>query len=68
MTMAIGLEKGHVKRGERVGMLGIGSGINCLMLAVEWQRSLVGTADGRVVDSAAEVPPRAYADSDLARP
>jgi 3-oxoacyl-[acyl-carrier-protein] synthase-3 len=40
-TMAIGLERGFVKPGERVGMLGIGSGINCVMLGVEWQKSLV---------------------------
>ena len=40
LTMAIGLEEGHVRGGERVGLLGIGSGINCLMLAVQWERSL----------------------------
>jgi 3-oxoacyl-[acyl-carrier-protein] synthase-3 len=36
ITMAIGAEKGLVKTGDKVAMLGIGSGINCLMLAVEW--------------------------------
>jgi 3-oxoacyl-[acyl-carrier-protein] synthase-3 len=41
MTMAIGLERGFVNKGERLGLLGIGSGINCLMAAVHWQRSLV---------------------------
>jgi 3-oxoacyl-[acyl-carrier-protein] synthase-3 len=41
ITMACGLQQGFVKPGEQVGMLGIGSGINCLMLAVEWRRSLV---------------------------
>lgn len=41
ITMAIGLEQGVVQPGERVGMLGIGSGINCLMFAVQWQRTLV---------------------------
>lgn len=35
-TMAIGIEQGLVKKGDRVAMLGIGSGINCTMLAVEW--------------------------------
>jgi 3-oxoacyl-[acyl-carrier-protein] synthase-3 len=39
ITMALGIEQGRVRPGERVAMLGIGSGINCLMLAVEWQRS-----------------------------
>ncbi len=31
-TAAIGLERGHVKRGENVALLGIGSGLNCVML------------------------------------
>jgi 3-oxoacyl-[acyl-carrier-protein] synthase III len=39
VTMAIGIEQGRLRRGDRVAMLGIGSGINCLMLGVEWQRS-----------------------------
>jgi 3-oxoacyl-[acyl-carrier-protein] synthase-3 len=38
ITMALGIEQGRVPPGERVAMLGIGSGINCLMLAVEWQQ------------------------------
>lgn len=42
ITMALGIEDGWLARGDRVGMLGIGSGINCLMLAVEWEQSLVG--------------------------
>jgi 3-oxoacyl-[acyl-carrier-protein] synthase III len=41
ITMAVGLEQGFVQPGENIGLLGIGSGINCLMLAVQWQRSLV---------------------------
>jgi 3-oxoacyl-[acyl-carrier-protein] synthase-3 len=41
ITMAIGLENGHVHEGENVAMLGIGSGINCLMIGVEWQKTLV---------------------------
>jgi acyl-CoA:acyl-CoA alkyltransferase len=41
ITMAIGLENGHVRPDENVALLGIGSGINCLMLAMNWQRSLV---------------------------
>jgi 3-oxoacyl-[acyl-carrier-protein] synthase-3 len=39
VTMALGVEQGRLRAGDRVAMLGIGSGINCLMLAVEWQRS-----------------------------
>ncbi len=36
VTMAMGLEQGLVQKGERAALLGIGSGINCLMLGVEW--------------------------------
>ena len=35
-TMAIGIEKGFVQAGQKVGMLGIGSGINSVMIGVEW--------------------------------
>ena len=36
MTMAIGAEQSPPKKGENIAMLGIGSGLNCLMLGVEW--------------------------------
>ncbi len=39
LTMALGVERGHLERDDRVALMGIGSGINCLMLAVDWQRS-----------------------------
>jgi 3-oxoacyl-[acyl-carrier-protein] synthase-3 len=39
VTMAIGTEQGRLRAGDRVAMLGIGSGINCLMIGVEWQRT-----------------------------
>jgi 3-oxoacyl-[acyl-carrier-protein] synthase-3 len=39
ITMALGIEQGRLRKDDRVAMLGIGSGINCLMLAVEWQKS-----------------------------
>lgn len=35
-TMSIGIEQDFVTPGQRIAMLGIGSGINCTMLAVEW--------------------------------
>ncbi len=38
MTAAIGIESGHLQPGDRVALLGIGSGINVIMLGVEWQR------------------------------
>ncbi|HLX64469.1 MAG TPA: 3-oxoacyl-ACP synthase III [Planctomycetota bacterium] len=37
ITMAMGLEKKVPARAENIAMLGIGSGLNCLMLGVEWQ-------------------------------
>jgi 3-oxoacyl-[acyl-carrier-protein] synthase-3 len=40
VTMALGCEAGQLRPGDNVAMLGIGSGINCLMLAVQWQRTL----------------------------
>ncbi len=43
VTMAIGLERGLVQPNEKIAMLGIGSGINCLMLAVQWRLSLVAS-------------------------
>jgi acyl-CoA:acyl-CoA alkyltransferase len=35
-TLAKAIEAGAVREGDRVGLLGIGSGLNCLMLALEW--------------------------------
>jgi len=36
VTMAMGIEQGIFSPGQRAALLGIGSGINCLMLGVEW--------------------------------
>jgi 3-oxoacyl-[acyl-carrier-protein] synthase-3 len=38
ITLALGVEQGRLRPDDRVALLGIGSGINCLMLAVEWQQ------------------------------
>ncbi len=46
MTLAIGLERGHVAPGDNIALLGIGSGINSVMLACQWQQTLVGADDG----------------------
>ena len=35
-TLASGIEKGVLEEGDKVALLGIGSGLNCLMLGVEW--------------------------------
>ncbi|MFP3983187.1 MAG: 3-oxoacyl-ACP synthase III [Desulfurivibrionaceae bacterium] len=36
MTMAMGIEQGRAVSGRPAALLGIGSGINCMMLAVDW--------------------------------
>ncbi len=33
---ALGIEAGHLLPGDHVALLGIGSGLNCLMLGIEW--------------------------------
>lgn len=35
-TLAAAVDAGAVREGDRIGLLGIGSGLNCLMLALEW--------------------------------
>ena len=35
-TLCAAVDAGAVQEGHRVGLLGIGSGLNCLMLALEW--------------------------------
>jgi len=46
MTAALGIENGHLRKDDHVALLGIGSGINVLMLAVQWQQSLVDEQPG----------------------
>ena len=36
LTAAIAEERGFLERGQRVGFFGIGSGLNCLLLGLEW--------------------------------
>jgi acyl-CoA:acyl-CoA alkyltransferase len=38
ITMAIAIEQGRLGRGDQVAMLGIGSGINSVMIGVDWQQ------------------------------
>lgn len=45
LTMAIGVEAGHVRSQQRLALLGIGSGINCLMIGVDWRIARVGCSD-----------------------
>jgi 3-oxoacyl-[acyl-carrier-protein] synthase-3 len=41
ITMARGLEERPATPGDRLALLGIGSGINCVMLGCEWQQSKI---------------------------
>ena len=41
ITLASACEKEFIKPDQNVALLGIGSGINCMMLAVNWQKTLV---------------------------
>ncbi len=41
-TLAIGCQTGFVRADDQIAILGIGSGINCLMLAAQWRESLIG--------------------------
>jgi 3-oxoacyl-[acyl-carrier-protein] synthase-3 len=41
-ALALAAEAGHLRRGGAVGLLGIGSGINCQMLGLEWAATPVG--------------------------
>ena len=45
VSLAIGAESGFYRSGDRIGLLGIGSGINCVMLGVEWNQTLVQGED-----------------------
>nr|MBF0221190.1 3-oxoacyl-ACP synthase III [Desulfobulbaceae bacterium] len=36
ITLAMGAESGELQPGDKAAVLGIGSGINCLMLGIEW--------------------------------
>lgn len=44
ITMAVALEQDFVQPNDNLGLLGIGSGINCLMLAASWQKTQVVSA------------------------
>ena len=46
MTAAIAIERGTVGAGDQFGLLGIGSGLNSIMLAVDWHSTPVDGACG----------------------
>ena len=37
MTAALAIERGHLQHGDRVALLGIGSGLNSVMIGLHWQ-------------------------------
>ena len=41
VTLAMAVEQGAIVKDEKVGLLGIGSGINCVMLGAHWQTTPV---------------------------
>ena len=46
ITLAIACNQGMIRPQDRLALLGIGSGINCLMLGLHWQKTCVsGTSD-----------------------
>jgi 3-oxoacyl-[acyl-carrier-protein] synthase-3 len=70
LALAIGMQRGFAGPGENLALLGIGSGINCIMMAIEWQRTLVRNtleepleeADAAEIDAAdADAAPQASA-------
>ena len=36
VTLSLAVQEGFVRAGDRTALLGIGSGLNCLMLGVQW--------------------------------
>lgn len=61
ITMAAATRAGHLEAGDKVAMLGIGSGINCLMLGAQWQNTRIEAGDDwpeTVLDHLAEAAPR----------
>jgi len=43
VTWAIAAKENKIESGDKLALLGIGSGINCIMLGLEWNKSVVGT-------------------------
>lgn len=56
ISAAMGVENGHLRKNDRVAMMGIGSGISVLMLGVDWQTSLIDGAEAPCQQQAAESP------------
>jgi acyl-CoA:acyl-CoA alkyltransferase len=57
ITAALAAERGDLSPDRQLGLLGIGSGINCLMLGVHWQHSLVRGGTAETTDAARSISP-----------
>ena len=42
-ALAVACEKEFISAGQKVALLGIGSGINCTMIGVDWNKSLIAS-------------------------
>jgi 3-oxoacyl-[acyl-carrier-protein] synthase-3 len=40
ISLALAAERGHLAQGNQVALMGIGSGINCIMLGLDWQHAV----------------------------
>lgn len=54
VTLALAAEKDFLKPADRVALLGIGSGINCIMLAVDWRPVPVAGCDESTTGAAVD--------------
>jgi acyl-CoA:acyl-CoA alkyltransferase len=52
ITAAIGIEQGHLSPSDQVAMLGIGSGLNVIMLGIDWRTSPARVADEAALEAA----------------
>ncbi len=52
LTLARAAEAGHLGAGDRLALLGIGSGLNSLMVAIDWNGAPVGGIDLAAVEAA----------------
>jgi 3-oxoacyl-[acyl-carrier-protein] synthase-3 len=56
VTLACAAQKGHLSPGDSLALLGIGSGINCVMVGVDWQGCAVLGWDEATQRRLADVP------------
>ena len=52
ISMALGIENGHLQKDDHTALLGIGSGVNCLMLGVDCQEQITSrTTEGQLTSA-----------------